>query len=299
MDIRHLRYFIAVAQEFNFSRAAERLRIAQPPLSRQIRQLEEEMGVELIDRTTRPLTLTAAGRLLYEHALQVTTGFEQIKVMMRQQAQAQTRQFTIGFVGSVIFERLPQIIRRFRDAMGERVVLRLSEMSTYEQIAALREGRIDAGFGRLAIDAPDVRRVMLAEEPLVVAIPSGHPLSCSVEPVSLSELIEEVLILYPRPARPSYADQILSIFQDCGLMPDKTQEVQELQTALGMVAASAGICLVPASVQTVQRDEIVYRPVAEANVHSPIILSHRRDDMSPALGHLVAIATETFGAVAG
>jgi len=296
MDIRHLRYFIAVAQESNFSRAAERLRIAQPPLSRQIRQLEEEVGVELFDRSTRPLTLTAGGRLLYEHALQVTTGFEQIKVMMRRQAQAQTRNFTIGFVGSVIFERLPRIIRCFRDAMGESVVLRLSEMSTYEQIEALREGRIDAGFGRLGIDAPDVRRVMLAEEPLVVAIPAGHALSGSAEPVSLARLADEVLILYPRPARPSYADQILTIFQDCGLSSRKTQEVQELQTALGMVAACAGICLVPASVQSIKRDEIVYRPVAEAHAHSPIVLSYRRDDGSDALAHLVAIAKEAFEA---
>ncbi|MBY8825717.1 LysR family transcriptional regulator [Sphingomonas colocasiae] len=295
MELRHLRYFLAVAQERNFSRAAERLNIAQPPLSRQIRQLELEVGAELFDRGSRPLRLTEAGRLLHQHAQQVLSGFDQMCTMMTRYAGAQSRRFIIGFVGSVIYGRLPRIVRLLRAALGDAVEVTLTELSTLDQIAALREGRIDAGFGRLRIDDPAVRRIVMLEEPLVAALPADHILAEGEDPLELAALAAEPLILYPRPSRPSYADQLLSLFQDHGLVPESRQEVRELQTALGMVAAGAGLCVVPASVQSLHRDDLVYRPIAAADAVSPIILSHRAGDEASDLLELIAISRDIYG----
>jgi len=295
MELRHLRYFLAVAQERNFSRAAERLNIAQPPLSRQIRQLELEVGAELFDRGSRPLRLTEAGRLLHQHAQQVLSGFDQMRTMMTRYAGAQSRRFIIGFVGSVIYGRLPRIVRLLRAALGDAVEVTLTELSTLDQIAALREGRIDAGFGRLRIDDPAVRRIVMLEEPLVAALPADHILAEGSDPLELAALAAEPLILYPRPSRPSYADQLLSLFQDHGLVPESRQEVRELQTALGMVAAGAGLCVVPASVQSLHRDDLVYRPIAAADAVSPIILSHRAGDEADDLLQLIAISRDIYG----
>lgn len=293
MELRHLRYFVAVATERNFTRAAEKLNIAQPPLSRQIRQLEDYLGAELFDRESRPLRLTEAGRLLYEQASQVLAGVEQLRTMMSRFVGAGRRRFVIGFVGSTIYGLLPTVIRRFR-TLADHLEVVLAEMSTLEQISALKEGRIDMGFGRLRIEDAAIRRVVLAEEPLVAALPVDHALLESGDAISLAVLAGEALIVYPRPARPSYADQLLSIFHDHGLQPDNVQEVRELQTAIGLVAAGAGLSIVPASVRRLQRDDIVYRPIAETNATSPIVMSHRLGDISPEVALLVQISTALY-----
>ena len=295
MELRHLRYFVAVAQERNFSRAAEILNIAQPPLSRQIRQLELELGAELFDRGSRPLRLTEAGRLLHQHALQALAGFDQVRTMMGRYTTASARHFIIGFVGSTLYGRLPQVVRKFRSKLGEAARITLTEMSSLDQVAALREGRIDVGFGRLRVDDTSVRRIVLSEEPLVAVLPADHPLASTCEPLDLVALAPQTLILYPRPFRPSYADQVLSLFQDHGLTPEHSQEVRELQTALGMVAAGAGISIVPASVQSLHRDDLAYRRLSAADAVSPIILNHRGNDGSAELDLLIAISREVYG----
>lgn len=293
MELRHLRYFVAVANERNFTRAAEQLHIAQPPLSRQIRQLEEDVGTALFDRDRRPLQLTDAGRLLYAQAVQVLAGVEQLKAMMVDHNGTGRRRFAIGFVGSTIYGLLPAVIRRFR-ASASHVELVLTEMSTLEQFAALKEGRIDVGFGRLRIEDPAIRRIVLIEEPLVAALPADHPLLARAGALPLALLAEQPLIVYPRPARPSYADQLLSIFHDHGLQPGAIQEVRELQTAIGLVAADAGISIVPASVQRLQRDDIAYRPIAEPGATSPIVMSHRPGDISAEVAMLLEISTAFY-----
>ena len=174
MEIRHLRYFVTVARERNFTRAAEKLHIAQPPLSRQIQQLEEEVGMVLFDRDSRPLRLTKAGRLLYEHAAQVLERFDDLRIMMKRFREAERPRFVIGFVASTIYAALPNLIRRFR-AETPGLDISLVEMVSLEQIAALKDGRIDVGFGRIRFDDPAVRRDVLREEQLVVALPLSHP----------------------------------------------------------------------------------------------------------------------------
>ncbi len=292
MELRHLRYFVAVANERNFTRAAERLNIAQPPLSRQVRQLEEELGAELFDREARPIRLTEAGRLLYEQAVQVLAGVDRIRDVLRDQAGKGRKRFVIGFVGSTLYGLLPEVIRHFRECAA-RIDVSVIELSTIEQIAALKDGRIDAGFGRLRFEDAAIRRIVLAEEPLVAVVPIEHPLAAG-GPVHLHALLEAPLIVYPRPARPSYADQVLGIFHDLGLQPRAVREVREVQTAIGLVAAHVGFSIVPASVQRMKRDDVAYVPIADSAAHSPIMMIHRAGDVSAELGQLVAISEALY-----
>lgn len=290
MDIRQLRYFMAVAAERNFSRAAERLNMAQPPLSRQIRQLEQEVGAPLFDRDSRPMALTDAGRLFYEQASQVTRRMEEMKATMHAFVTSNRPRFIVGFVPSVLYARLPDIIRSFRRAAPD-VDLCLTEMMSIEQIAALKEGRIDVGFGRLRFDDPAIKREVLREEKLVAALPIGHRLLAGERPIDLADLADEAVIVYPREPRPSFADQVLSLLRDQGVTPAVVHEVRELQTALGLVAAEDGICIVPTSVHMMGRRDIVFRELVQHAV-SPIIVSHRRQDESPHLATMIRMIAE-------
>ena len=292
LDIRQLRYFLAVAAERNFSRAAERLNMAQPPLSRQIQQLEQTVGVRLFDRDSRPMALTDAGRLFYEQAIQVTRRMDEMTETMRSFVNSNRPRFIVGFVPSVLYARLPDIIRGFRRAAPD-VDLRLSEMMSIEQIAALKEGRIDVGFGRVRFDDPAVEREVLREERLVVALPFGHRLLAGERSIDIADLSNETVIVYPREPRPSYADQVLSLLNDHGVVPSTVQEVRELQTALGLVAAEDGVCIVPSAVHMMGRRDIIFRELAQRAV-SPIIISHRKHDQSEHLATMIGVIAELY-----
>lgn len=281
MDLRLLRYFVAVANERNFNRAAERLHIAQPPLSRAIRQLEAHVGAELLDRASRPLRLTSVGQLLYEQAIQIIARMEDLDSMVKTATASKKRRFVIGFVASTIYARLPELIREFRKAAPDVEVV-LVESTTLDQIAALKEGRIDVGFGRIRFEDPAVRRIILRNERLVVAFPVNHRLAKGDGPISLHDLAGEPLILYPRSPRPSYADQVISLFRDYGIEPNIIHEARELQIAIGLVAAEEGVAIVPDSVRNARSHDLAFRHLAETAT-SPIIMSHRPGDISPEL----------------
>lgn len=278
MDLRHLRYFVAVADEQNFTRAAEKLHISQPPLSRQIQDLEEELGLALFERGSRPLKLTEGGRFFYGHATRLLEQAEQAIRTTKRIAHMQSR-LVIGFVPSTIYGALPRLVRLFRAAQPQ-TELALVEMSSVEQIEALKNGRIDVGFGRVRLDDPSVKREVLREEALGVAIPMEHELAAERGALSLADIAKHEHLVYPRNPRPSYADQVLALFRDLGLEPRAVHEVQELQTALGLVASGMGLCLVPASANRMRPDEVIYRPVAEPKAVSPIIMSTRIHDQS-------------------
>ncbi|HKM61390.1 MAG TPA: LysR family transcriptional regulator [Acidisphaera sp.] len=293
LDSRQLRYFVTVARERNFTRAAEKLRIAQPPLSRQIQQLEEEFGVKLIDRGSRPLALTDAGRLLFEQAVQVLDRMDEMKAMMRRLLEAEKPRFSIGFVASTLYGYLPEVIRRYRVARPG-VELTLLELTTMEQIAALKEGRIDVGFGRILFDDPAITRTLLRNEKLFAALPLTHALAARKGPLRLEQLARDALVVYPKAPRPSYADQVLALFRDRELKPPSVYEVRELQTALGLVAAGTGVCVVPASVERLRRDNVVYRPLDEVGAVSPIIFSTRKGDTSPEIARVLRLIKEMY-----
>jgi DNA-binding transcriptional LysR family regulator len=269
------------------------LRIAQPPLSRQIQQLEDEVGVTLIDRASRPLRLTDAGRLFHEQAVQILDRVDEMKAMTRRLQEAQATRFSIGFVASILYARLPEVLRRYRAARPE-VELVLLELISIEQIAALKEGRIDVGFGRIPLDDSAVERLLLRNEKLCAALPPNHPVLARKGPLALEDLARSPLIVYPKAPRPSYADQVLALFRERALKPPAIHEVRELQTALGLVAAEAGVCVVPASVERLRRDNVVYRPLAGENAVSPIIMSTRKGDRSPNVTLLLRLIREMY-----
>ena len=293
LELRQLRYFVAVARERNFTRAAAALRIAQPPLSRQIQQLEDELGITLIERGSRPVRLTDGGRLLYEQAAHVLERVEETKAIARRLQEASRLRLSLGFVPSTLYGHLPEVIRRYRTARPG-VELTLLELTTLEQIAALKEGRIDVGFGRIPFDDPMVERRLLRNERLIAALPSGHPLLARAGRLRLDDLAAEPLVVYPNAPRPSYADQVLTLYRERGLKPAAVHEVREVQTALGLVAAEAGICLVPASVERLGRDDVAYRPLNEGNAVSPIIMSYRKGDKSPEIALILKLIREIY-----
>lgn len=292
MDLRQLKYFVTVAAEGNFNRAADRLNMAQPPLSRAIQHLEAELGAELIDRTSRPLRLTGVGRLLYDQALQILGRVEDMRAMMNSAIGSDKRRFTIGFVASTIYARLPELIREFRATMPD-VEVTLVESVSLDQIAALKDRRIDVGFGRIRFEDPAVRRTILRHEALVAAVPASSMLGGGHGPLSLAALAREKLILYPRAPRPSYADQVLSLFHDHGLEPSVVHEVRELQIAIGLVAAEEGVSIVPESVRRARADDVRYRDLVEPAT-SPIIMSHRVGDRSPEIIQMSRIIARKY-----
>ncbi|MBF8222948.1 LysR family transcriptional regulator [Halomonas sp. 328] len=274
MELRHLRLFCLVAEELNLTRAAQRLHMTQPPLSRQIKALEEELGSRLFQRGPQGLALTATGQVFYEHARQILDKVETSVATIRRMERSQRPLFAIGFVPSVFYGQLPLLARELRQK--DKAELSLVELTTVQQIQALKAGRIDIGFGRLRVDDPDVEQRVLFDEPLLAALPTGHPLE-GTRP-SLEELARYPLILFPARPRPSLADMVQGLFHRRGLKIRVVQETNELQTALGLVASNLGITLVPEQVRNVQRQGIGYVPLADASLTTPVICSRRKGE---------------------
>src|ERR1700712_3663805 len=201
VELRHLRYFVAVARERNFTRAAEKLHIAQPPLSRQVQQLEDELGIDLIEAGSRPLRLSEAGRLFYEQAVQVLERVDEMKAMMDRLHDADRGRFSMGFVASTLYGKLPEVIRSYRAARPA-VDLTLLELTSVEQIAALKEGRIDVGFGRIPFEDSALTRQLLRNEKLLAAVPDDHAALRKTGALRLADLAVMPLIVYPKAPRP-------------------------------------------------------------------------------------------------
>lgn len=290
MQLRHLRYFQAVAEEGSFTRAAARLHMAQPPLSRQIRQFEEELGVLLFERTTRALRLTEAGRFLLEQSRLLTARLDEVLEGTRRLGQTQRRWFGIGFVPSTLYGFVPELIRQLRSA-DPQVEVGLTEMNTLPQLEALKAGRIDLGIGRILLDDPAIERRVLLTEPLMAAVPLHHPLA-GQGAVSVARLAEERFVLYPARPRPNFADHVLGLFRAAGHSLQVVQEANELQTAIGLVAAGLGVSVVPASVQRLQRQDVAHVRIEGDGFVSPVIVSYRKDDGSEFLAGALERATQ-------
>lgn len=274
MELRHLRYFCAAAEELNITRAAAKLHMAQPPLTRQINQLEEELGVKLFIRGPRGLSLTPAGKFFHEHAIQILEKLDTTVSAVRRMVRHSREIFGIGFVPSLFYGQLPILVRELRQK--ENLELTLAEMTTVEQVHALKAGRIDIGFGRLVIDDPEIEQQVLFEEPMMAAVPEGHPLDGTTP--TMQELAEYPIVLYPASPRPSLADIVQGLFRRRGLKLNIVQEANEMQTALGLVVSDFGITLVPEQVKRQKRDGIRYLYLAESHITSPIVCSRRRGE---------------------
>ena len=291
MDLRQIRYFVAVAATRNFTRAAEQMHIAQPPLSRQIQQLEDELGVQLFQRNSRPVRLTEAGRLFYEQALQVLHRVDQMKNAARQVGRNQRQSISIAYVASTLYGGLPMLVRMFRKRYPDTDV-HLVDMGSIQQIQELKSGRIDLGLGRIRTNDSSVSRTVLREERLVLAIAPGSPLAADSGRVGLPALADQRLIVYPKDPRPSFADHVLGLLHDQGIQPAEIHEVRELQAALGLVAAEMGVCIMPAAARL--RSDLVYRLIDDELATSPIILSHRINDDSWYIAAIKQLIAEMY-----
>jgi len=281
VDVRRLRYFIAVAEEMHFGRAARRLNIAQPALSRQIAQLELALAAQLFDRARSQIRLTAAAEVLLPHARDILRRIDQAGVIVRRAAEGGTGVLNIGFVGSATYSVLPDILKAYRAAYPS-VELVLHAMNTSELRQALVERRIDAAFARPSIRDAEIVNETILIEPLIVALPDDDPLAGEAA-IPLEALRARTFVLYPRHPRPSFADRIIAICKASGFSPAVAQETMELQTALGLVAVGVGVSLVPASVERSHRHGVAYRPLATPGPTTDLSLSYRGDNNSPLL----------------
>lgn len=278
MELRHLRYFVAVVEEQSFTKAAEKLFIAQPPLSRQIQNLEQELDIQLFERGSRPLRTTEAGQFFYQHAVKLLTNAEEIKSMTKRIGLSD-RTITIGFVGSLLFGLLSRIVYLFKQ-QNPHLKIEMLEMTTHEQIQALKEGVLDVGFGRLRISDPAIKRILLREERLMVAAHSSHLLAQRLDGLHLAELVDQPLFLYPNVGKANFGTQIRSLFSDHGLEPRNVRVVREIQLALGFAASGEGICIVPESAKTIRLTHLNFIPLLDESATSPIFMTMRNMDDS-------------------
>lgn len=259
MELRQLRYFVAVAEERSFGRAARRLRLSQPPLSIQIKGLEEELGVRLLERSTRRVALTDAGRAFLEKAREILDGVEEARAEASGAEAGLRGRLAVGFISSATLSLLPSAIRLFRERFAG-VELDLKELTSAQQVEALYEGEILVGMVRLPMQAAGIRFESVLEEPLVVALPSGHQLE-SLERVPLEAVVDLPLIFFTRQLIPGFHAQIVELFGRVGAFPNVVQHAVHLQTIVGLVASGLGIALLPGSAERVRREGVIYRPL--------------------------------------
>jgi len=288
MELRQIRYFQRVAAELSFTRAARALHMAQPPLSRQIKMLEEEIGVDLFERVGRGIRLTDAGRYFLDQTDLMMQKLSETVQATQRIGRREKRRVGVGFVPSVLYGYMPRFIRQLRE-LDSSVELGLIEMITLQQFEALKTGRIDIGVGRILLSDPEIERLVLWEERLIVALPLEHRLASSAA-LTADQILSEPLILYPSRPRPSYIDHILDMFRRKGAVPGHVTEVNELQTALGLVAAGVGLTIVPESVHGLFRDGVAYVGLDEPGFSSPVLLSWRKGDRSDFLRSTLALA---------
>lgn len=291
MELRHLRYFVAVAEELNFSRAAERLHIAQPPLSKQIRDLEAELGVVLFNRTKRRVELTAPGQVFLEKVHQSIQSIEQAVEAVQRSSRGEIGRLSVGFNSSATYSVLPQILRGFRERYPQ-VELYLHELTTSQQLECLHQHQIDAGILYLPIESSALKVLSVLKETLVVAMPESHPLAVSSQ-ISIRALSREPFIIPPHRLGGGLYSKIMQFFQQSGFNPTVVQEAMQLQTMISLVAGGVGVALVPASLQNLQRAGVVYRCLQELTPEVTIAIAWRQhDDGSPVLQKFIDAVRE-------
>jgi DNA-binding transcriptional LysR family regulator len=289
MELRHLRYFLAVAEELNFTRAARRLHIAQPPLTQQIKALEAEMGVTLFDRSAYRIELTAAGRAFAAEVGRILGDVRNAVLVAKRAARSAAGQVRVGFTGSASFN--PLVMSAFRAFRSDYpgVTVSLEESQSTELAVALREGRIDVAFVRPPLTGEGIAVHPLEEEEMVVAMARGHRLSRR-KSVLLRELESETFILYPRAVRPGLADTVVAACEQAGFVPKVEQYAPQLSSTINLVAASLGISIVPRSMQGLQPQAVAYLPLRGRRLTASLGIAHRIAESSAAVMGFVTTA---------
>lgn len=294
VELRHLRYFVAVAEECHFGRAAERLHIAQPPLSQQIKALEGELGVVLLTRSTRKVELTAAGSRYLERARAVLASVEEAGAEAVRVDAGEIGRVSVGFTGSATYELVPTLTRALAADLPEVELELRGEMLTPDQVNALVEGSLDIGFLRPPVRQPDLDVWLLRREPLIAVLPEAHPLAAA-ETVRLADLRDEPFICYPSHHRSVVYEAVFDACQRAGFRPSEVVEVAETSTLVVFVAAGLGVALVPASVQHLKITGATYRALAGTTEEVELAVATRAHERSPLVARVLAQAKSLFG----
>lgn len=299
MELRQLRYFMAVADELHFGRAAQKLHMSQPPLSVQIGRLEREVGTPLFERSTRRVALTPAGRHLQERARRILDEVDAVRAEMRDYVDGLAGQLTAGFVSSANYTVLPEVVQQFR-ARRPGVALTLVPLTSGEQFDRLREGSIDIGIVRdefppVSGAAPALTTEIVFEERLVACLPVGHPLAARVE-VTAEDLIDVPLIAYPRGLMPGYVDRVNAVLAPAGT-PRIAETVVHQETALGFVAAGVGASILPESVRQLVPPSIAVVPIAGSPTTRLLAARRALEDESVVCAAFVECLHDAAGAL--
>jgi len=280
VELRQLRYFIAVAQENSFSRAARRLYVSQPPLSTQIKALERELGVRLFERSNRGVSLTAAGSAFFDDACELVGRLEHARTRAQRADRGDIGTLSVGFVSIADYSILPPALKSFRSSFPS-VQVQLHELTTDAQIPQLRAGRLDLGIALAPVDEPDLQFERLRREELVLAAPSGHGAVRGSGAIDLRRLSKESFIVPPRDIAPGLYDLTISYCRSFGFSPRITQQARQMQTVIGLVSCGMGFALVPSSVRNLRRAGVQYRPLRRKAAPVELVIMRLRNSDSP------------------
>lgn len=294
MDLRQMKYFLALAEELHFGRAATRLHMAQPPLTRQIRGLEDELGTALFLRTSKGVELTAAGQALLDEVPNILALSQRARERTQQAGQGLIGQLDVGIFGSGVLEVIPQLLAAFHRARPE-VRIQLHNLTKGEQLQALRERRITIGFNRLVPPEPGIGVQTVLHETLVVGLPETHPL-CGREELTLRDLDGEPMIVYPNAPLPGLAQEVANAFHREGLHLNVAQAVEDVLTCVALVAGGFGACVTTHSATSLRLPGVQYRPLRSRYLRG-IELSclYRTDDSSPVLAAFLQVVQAFAG----
>jgi len=282
MEIRHLHYFVAVAEELHFGKAARRLHMSQPPLSQQIRQLEEELGVSLFRRTSRSVSLTPEGDALLVDAREIMQRMEQAVKRVQAVSRGEEGLLRVGFMGYALMTGYPQAIRAYKQCYPK-VRMELWEFSTAHQLRMIAADDLDVGLISCVRGVPmKLDSLLFRKEPFMLCLPEGHPLA-ELDAVPLERLEGVPLILFPRKAHPILYDALIASFRDAGVVADVVQSVARIETGKALVAAGLGCSIHPASVSASIRPGVVYRPLLGDMPSPELRVVWKKDNPAPSL----------------
>lgn len=279
MDLRQIRYFLALATELNYTRAASQLNISQPPLTRHIQQLEHSIGAILFERNTRGVALTQAGMIFLEEARKIVSLADQAVNKTKLAHQGQLGRLDIGIFGSSTLSVIPTLLIELRKTHPD-IIISLQNTTKTQQIDGVREKRLDIGFNRIYPPVPDLSIETVMIEDLYVAVHKNHPLAHR-RTIAMSDLVTQPFILFPNNVRPSFADNVIMLCSNEGFTPNVVHEVEDVITAIALISAGLGIAIVPESAISFHVSGVRYHLLRSEDAKVDLSCVYRPDNLSP------------------